>query len=205
MKRTGKVVFVLAALLSGLALGAVGGTGSRWIGNLLIFDGSSGNDAFRFDVNGLRGRFGSGAEAFWHGNSTHMMAGTSPGAGYIATATPFTIASVYVNGPTPLAATNYGGGVLPAHPFTVQAIRYRIRAAGSGGTTNVVFRTTDGVNNCDCSFACNAAAPANYRTTCSGTCAFASSASLTYSFSSLGDCAVKPDIMGNIEVEGFWQ
>lgn len=119
---------------------------------------------------------------------------------------PGTVASVYVNAPA-VASTTYGGGVLPTRAFTVQALRYRIRTIGSGGTTNAVFRVTDGTNNCDCGFACNLSTGSKH-TTCTattGTCALQAGASLTYSFNGIGDCSTGPDIMGNIDIEGFWQ
>lgn len=114
---------------------------------------------------------------------------------------PFTLDSVYVNEPT--TAKTYGGGVLPATSFLAQAIRYRTSLAGAGGTTNWVFRISDGSNNCDCSVACNTAA-GNLRTACSGSCTFAASASLTYSVNSIGDCATGATVLGNVTIEGRW-
>lgn len=195
---------LLLASLGLLLMGAVAGTASRWVGNLLVFDGTTGNNAFQFDVDGLRGDFGSGSDDYIDSNGTYARVGA--GAGYLASAQPFVLASVYVN--NLVAALTYGGRDLPANAFTVTAITYRVRAAGITGSTDNTFRISSAAGNCDCTFACNAAA-ANYRTTCTGTsgtgCAFAASSDLTFAFSGVGDCATATDIIGNIEVEGNWQ
>ena len=54
------VLVMLAGIVSvsGVALAAVAGTDSRWNGNSLEYQGSSGNDAFVFKTNGLRAHFG---------------------------------------------------------------------------------------------------------------------------------------------------
>lgn len=123
--------------------------------------------------------------------------------GYFTSTTPFALDSVYVN--TTISAFTYGGSVLPAHAFTAQAIRYRVRTVGSGGSTNATFRVSDGTNNCDFSFACNQAAASYRQATTAGTCTFAASATLSYAFSSTGDCTTKTDILGNIAIDGIWQ
>lgn len=206
----GVVGVLLASLLFAPgALAAVAGTASRWIGDQLVFDGTTGNNAFVFDVDGLRGKFGSGAEVFFAGNSTHMVLGTGSGAGYLASATPTVLKSVYVN--NLIAALTYDGMDLPARANTVTGIRYRLRAAGVGGTTNNTFSVTGSgasVGVCNCSFACNAA-QGNYYTACTnGTgvgCVFAASTDLAFAFTAVGDCATPTDVMSNIDVEGIWQ
>lgn len=122
--------------------------------------------------------------------------------GYFASTTPHTLSTVYVN--DTIFTLTYGGGVLPAHAFTAQAIRYRVRTAGSGGSTNATFRISDGSNNCDFSFACNQSTGAKRQAATAGTCAFAASATLTYSFTSPGDCTTTTDIQ-TIDIEGIWQ
>lgn len=132
--------------------------------------------------------------------------------GYLASKTPHTLSSVYINSPT-VASTTYGGETLPPNFFTVIAARFRLRAAGTGGTTNATFRASAtlfdaGTMNCDCAFACNSASQ-SYRIAClstdAGACIFTPDAGLTYSINSIGDCSVGPDIQGNLTVEGNWQ
>lgn len=121
----------------------------------------------------------------------------------INTAGPSTLSSVFVNAVT-VAATTYGGEVLPDAGFVVTAARFRVSVAGSGGTTDAVFRATDGVSNCDCPFACNQAS-GNKRVVCAGSCSFGAGAPLTYSFNSIGDCVTGPTVLGTVAVEGNWQ
>lgn len=201
-------LFVLVCF-AGFLTGAVAGTQSRWVGNMLVLDGSSGNNAIEFDVDGLRAKFGSGAEVFFAGNSTHMVLGTGSGAGYLASATPTTLDSVYVN--NVIGVLKFGGGDLPARANTITGIKYAIRAAGITGSTDNVFTITGSgasVGTCTCSFACNSAA-GNYRTACAnGTgvgCVFAASTDLSYDFTAIGDCVTPTDILGNINIEGIWQ
>lgn len=132
--------------------------------------------------------------------------------GYLASKTPHTLSSVYINAPT-VAATTYGGETLPPNFFTLTAVRFRLRAAGTGGSTNATFRASAvlydaGTMNCDCAFACNSASQ-SYRVAClstdAGACIFTPDAGLTYSVNSIGNCAVGPDIQGNVAVEGNWQ
>lgn len=140
---------------------------------------------------------------------TNSTATCAFGTEYTPSGTPFSIASVYVNN-IPQTGFVYGGGTLPAHAFTVQAIRYYVRTAGSGGTTNANFQIIDGSSDtCNCTYACNDNVGVK-RASCSsgaGTgCAFAASAALTYKYTTPGDCAAtSADIVGNIEVEGIWQ
>lgn len=193
---------VAILVVSGLALAA--GTKTRFEGNLLVFDGVSGANAFSFDVDGLRGDFGTGSTDYIDSNGTYARVGA--GAGYLASAQPFTLDSVYVN--NLVQVLTYGGGTLPARAFTVTGIKFYVRANGVGGTTNNTFQVTDGTNTCDCSFACNVGT-ASRRATCSngaGTgCVYAASAVLSYGFSAIGDCGTATDLLGNVSVEGNWQ
>lgn len=207
MKTSSRNILVVGALIAALflspqAFAAITGTATRWVNNLISLQGSSGSNAWELLTNGLRGDFGTGSEDHISSNGTHVIVGTGTGAGYVASSTPHTLTAVYTNLRLS-AGTTYGGGVLPAHPFTVQAIRYRIRQVGTAGTTNATWRIA-GAGNCDCTFACNAAV-GNYRSTCSGSCAFAASDNLTYSVTSIGDCGAGPDLLGNVTIEGIWQ
>src|SRR3990167_2746584 len=125
--------------------------------------------------------------------------------GLIRSTSPETISNVFVGAVT-VASTTYGGDVLPANAYTVTQVTFRTSAAGSGGTTDFAFRVSDGTNHCDCTFACNTGA-GNINTTCAGAggtgCAYAASASLTYSVNSIGDCTVGPTIVGNVQVRGY--
>ncbi len=164
----------------------------------------SGSNSFQ-QVDGARVDLGSAANDYLDSNGSYARVGG--GAGYLASATPFTLDSVYVNA-VPTAVT-YGGGGLPARAFTVVSIRHRVRTAGSGGSTNAVFQISDGTNTCTCSYACNATQGSKIITCANGAgtgCAYAASASLTYSYTSVGDCgATSADIQGNINVQGYWQ
>lgn len=199
----GWMVFGAILLMGALAFAA--GTKTRFEGNMLVFDGTTGNNAFFFDVDGLRGDFGSGSNDYLDSTGSYIRIGG--GSGYASSAIPFTLDAVYVNGVA--TATTYGGGVLPARAFTVTGIKYRVRTAGSGGTTNAVFQVSDGTNTCTCSYACNATQGSKLTACANGAgtgCVYAASATLTYSFTSVGDCAgTTADIQGNINVQGNWQ
>lgn len=114
---------------------------------------------------------------------------------------PITLTSIPLSGS--LSAATLNSLVLPARSFTVTAQRINVSVAGSTGSTNVVLRVTDGTNNCDASFACNATAGAK-RPTLSGTCTFSASATLTMSVNSTGDCVTPPVILGVLDIEGNW-
>lgn len=203
----GLAIFALMLFLTPGAFATVAGTISRWSGNELQFQGSSGSNGFSFKTDGLRGLFSSCADCFIAGDSTHLIVGTSTGIGYVASGTPGTLDSVYVN--TIPSAFTYGGGTLPAHPFTVQGIKFYVRTAGSGGTTNATFQVSDGTNTCNCTYACNQTTGGKRAACANGAgtgCVYAVSAVLTYAFTGVGDCAAtSADIEGNISVEGIWQ
>lgn len=203
-------VLLFALVVAPVALAAVAGTASRWSGNQLIFDGSSGNDAEKYDVDGLRLHLGTGSDDFIDSNGTYLRVGSSSG-GYLASATPETIASVYVN--NTISAFTYGGGTLSAHALTVTDIAYSIRTVGSGGidggiTDNNTFEVSDGTNKCGCTFACTQATGSHIALCVNdaGTgCVYAASAALTYGFPTLGSCTTSTDILGNLDVRGKWQ
>lgn len=67
------LVALVVGLLGGFALATQAGTASRWVNNELIFDGNSGNDAFQFDVNGLRAHFGTGTNDYCYSDGTSVV------------------------------------------------------------------------------------------------------------------------------------
>lgn len=76
--RTVALLFALLLVLSGsIASGAVSGTVSRWVGNILTFDGNSGSNAFTFDTNGLRGDFGLGNDDYIDSDGTNLQMATT--------------------------------------------------------------------------------------------------------------------------------
>lgn len=124
--------------------------------------------------------------------------------GYVASTTPHTMFVTYVN--NTITAVTYGGGTAPAHDFDVNAVRFYIRTAGSGGSTNATIRITDGATNCDCAFACNTAAgPQRIACSSAANCDFEASDTMTVSVSGVGDCTSTTDIQGNIEFETIWE
>lgn len=144
----------------------------------------------------------------WYRDTFTTLVASMSSGGYLASTTPHTLDSIYVN--NLLAALTYGGRDLPAHAFTFTSIAFRIRAAGATGSTDNTFVITgSGASTgvCNCTFACNSAI-GDYSATCSGGsgvgCAFAASTDIAYSFT-IGDCATPTDIVGNISVEGIWQ
>jgi hypothetical protein len=209
-----RTIIVLAALLivlaSFVAGATVAGTASRWVSNQLVFDGVSGNDAEKYDVNGLRFHPGSGTDDTIESNGTYLKVGPTVN-GYVASGTPFNVASVYVN--NLVQALTYGGGTLPARAFTVTDIAYSIRAGGALGvdggiTDNNAFQISDGTNKCGCTFACDQDAGPHIALCVNDAgvgCVYPASSSLIYGFSAVGSCTAATDILGNIDVRGKWQ
>jgi len=111
--------------------------------------------------------------------------------------------------PLTVSVQTLGGKILPSDRFLqFTAVSLRISAAGVGGSTDAIFRVTDGTNTCDCTFACNAVA-GNKRASCvsgggSG-CLFSTNADITYSWASAGNCVTPPAVLGNVDVNGVWQ
>ena len=173
-------------------------------------DRASGSNAYAILTNGARNDLGTGSNDYFASDGTNIIAGTSPGAGYIASAIPVVLSELYVNGL--IATITYGGVVLPAHPFTVTDLSYYVRTSGTcPGIKSVTFRITDGTNTCDCSWNGDEATGQHTPSgLCSGTggsgCAFPASASISYAFNAVGSsCAPTQDIAGNISVRGKWQ
>lgn len=175
----------------------------------LISTVASGSNALSMG-NGARVKYGVGTDTTIEGNGSYLKVG-STAAGYVASGTPFTLSSVYVN--NTILAFTYGGATLPARAFTVTDIAYNVRLGGAGGTDggatdNVTFQVSDGTNTCGCAFRCDHDAGSD-TTPCvndaGAGCVFAGSNALTYGFSSVGSCTVKTDILGNIDVRGRWQ
>lgn len=199
------LVGLLIVLSSFVAGATVSGTISRWSGNILILDGASGLNGWQMDTDGLRGDFGSGADDFCTSNGSYITCGVNS-VGYIASGTPETIASVYVN--NVIAPFTYGGGTLPARAHTITDISWNVRTAGAIGSTNNTFQISDGTNTCNCTMACNQTSGSKIASCANGAgtgCVYAASAALTYSFSALGDCVQPMDVLGNMTVWGKWQ
>jgi hypothetical protein len=118
------------------------------------------------------------------------------------------IFSAFVNAVT-TATTTYGAYEVPSGspgPLQINGFTFKIRTAGSGGTSNATYRVTDGSTTCDATLACNAASdtysliPVNG----SGACTFAAGAEVEFQVQGIGDCAVGPDILGNVTITGHW-
>lgn len=111
--------------------------------------------------------------------------------------------------PISVAPGSLAGKVLPPDRYLlITAVSLRVSVSGQTGSTDVVFRATDGTNVCDCAFACNIST-GNKRVACTGTggggCLLPPSADLTYSWESAGDCLTPPTVQGNVDVNGEWQ
>jgi hypothetical protein len=137
------------------------------------------------------------APVFCNGTSNLELGGTS--------AAEKVLAAVYVNGvPTlsPLGQfTQYGEVTLSSGGswVTMNAIAGDWYAGtGSGSLT---FRVHDGSNNCDCAIDCDVPLA---RSTCSGNCAFAASATVAI-FVLSSACTTAPVAIGNLHLMGVTQ
>lgn len=117
-------------------------------------------------------------------------------AGTLVSSTPY-LWDEYVNARI-VASTTYGGWT-PSHNVFVNKVSFFISAAGTVGSTNANLRITDGSSNCDCAFACNSSS--SVTVSCSGSCAFASAVPVTFTATSIGNCALGPNIAGNAMIE----
>jgi hypothetical protein len=139
-------------------------------------------------------------------SSARAVAGSNVDNGAPPVPGPTTLSSFLVNGV--VTAASYGGTVLPARAFLVQAVRFRVSVAASGAGT-VTLRASDGTNNCDAAVSCalattntslrQAAAPS------AGSCTFPASATITYSVASSTCAVTQPLVLGTVDVEGTWQ
>ncbi len=102
----------------------------------------------------------------------------------------------------------YDGIKLGDHTgFVVNAISFRIKTAGSGGTSNVTIDVNDGTNDCEATFACDHA-NGSVRLVPSGACTFPAGASVKLEILDSGggdpsDCTIQPEIPGNMQVIGY--
>lgn len=104
--------------------------------------------------------------------------------------------SVYVNGiPIGTMDSNTLGSTAGA---TVTAIAGSWVSGTSSDGGVLTFRITDGSNNCDCPVPCSGPTA---RSTCSGSCSFAASATLTPA-RVVGGCVTDPVALGNVQVLG---
>jgi len=162
--------------------------------------------AHTFNTNGVV-MSGAGLLFAYQNNGTNQITGTFDG--YIRSTTPFTLSSFFVNAAIPAGAQTYGGGVLPARAFTVNAVKGRVSVAAVGAGTHT-WQVTDGANLCNCAQACaGETANTNLRTTCAGAggtgCVYAASASLSYTTLSSTCATSQATYLGNVDIEGDWQ
>jgi len=199
-------------VMPSLAVGPSAGGRIIWVGtqnNLAISGGNGAGQPPTITASGIDANVslvhstrGTGTFCFQSALGTTC---TAPN-GYIASGTPFTLSSFYINGPVAGGGVTYEGIVLPARPFTVVALRFYNSTASSGAGTTTL-RVTDGTNNCDFAMSCaifSGNIPIRQAST-SGTCAFAASASLTYVDVSSTCATTQPAIKGTVDVEGNWQ
>jgi hypothetical protein len=121
-------------------------------------------------------------------------------ADYIRSESPLTLFSVYPAAAI-TATTAYGGHRLTVHAFTMTHLSGYVSSA-AGGVGSVIFRVSDGTNNCDVTLSCasDLAATGPIIKAASGTCAFAASAALSFSTTTAG-CTPNPTIL-NLDVVG---
>lgn len=125
--------------------------------------------------------------------------------GYLASITPDTLTSVWVNANT---TGLKGGHKLPARAFTVTGLSY-LDTVASVGAGSAVWTITDGTNTCTATVTCaaDAANSANRVATANGAgtgCVYAASAALTLTLTTAG-CATTQETFANVDIEGKWQ
>lgn len=75
-----KVVLLAALVLCAVpALATVSGSVTRWVGNILVLDGSSGSNGWQMDTDGLRGDLGSGSGDHLDSDGTCARVGSGTG------------------------------------------------------------------------------------------------------------------------------
>lgn len=110
------------------------------------------------------------------------------------------------------ASTAYTRTMLPSERgFLVSAVTAGVNAGpAASGAGTVVFRVTDGTNNCDCTANCTTTAPhfgstyAPVRVACSGSCLFAPGASVALQTTTANCASTLPTVV-SIDVRGYWQ
>lgn len=113
------------------------------------------------------------------------------------------------------ASTAYTRTKLPAdRGFQVTAVTSAINSGpAAAGAGTVVFRITDGTNNCDCTANCTTTAPHFGSTNapvridgaaCAGTCTFAPSASLLLQTTTANCASTLPTVV-SVDVRGIWK
>lgn len=110
---------------------------------------------------------------------------------------PFTYMSSYPNAVEATAVVL--AKKIASYSGTITNILVDINVTGLVGTTNAIYRVSNGTNNCDTAFACNATA-GPHAVTLTGTCTFAAGDTLTLSVNSQGDCTTAPNVR-SVEVE----
>lgn len=111
--------------------------------------------------------------------------------------------TVYLNTDL-VSGETYGGTIIDANtPNTLfTRIVGFVRTAGSGGSTDVSFDISNGVDTCSCTFACNiGTGPFAAACGSAGDCQFNANETLTFKVNSIGDCTIGPDIQGTLNIE----
>jgi hypothetical protein len=127
--------------------------------------------------------------------------------GYLASVTPHTLTSAYVNALL-ATGTTYGGHTVNK-AFTVTDVTLYVSVGSSVTAANQVFTITDGTNTCTATFACNTVTNTTGAKTVavangSGTgCVYAASAALSFSLTTQG-CGTAATVK-NVDIVGKWQ
>lgn len=140
------VVLVVALLSAPMVLAAIAGTGSRWAGDQLQYNGSSGNDAYQFKTSGLRAHMGTGANTWFSENA----AGNTTSGGPLSFVGD-TVANVYSSTPTTPGfnnITSFGGGRIASYEPYGGAPSWLLHPAFNfdGGFPFGVLETLSGYN-----------------------------------------------------------
>lgn len=107
------VVTCALILAAPVALATIAGTGSRWNGDQLQFNGSSGNDAVQFKTSGLRDHLGTGVNTWFAENAASNMTSGGP-LSFVGD----TVANVYSSTPSTPSfnnITSFGGGRITSY------------------------------------------------------------------------------------------
>lgn len=135
---------------------------------------------------------------FWYDLGTHKYQ-------QVAQQAPVFLKSMLLN--TSAAVGTIDAMIMPSSDIPLlDALHVYVGAAGTGGTTDVIFRATDGTLSCDFHIACNTA-PGPRRITSAdvGCTSMAAGSTITWSINQTGDCGVKTVFTGNVTPEARWR
>ncbi len=107
---------------------------------------------------------------------------------------------------TSVTVATLGGFTVSAVP-TFTALNMYLSVQGTGGSSNIEFRATNGgAGFCDFTLACNAALGAKRLLGSGSGCTnMLADDAVTLLITSIGDCATPATVLGNITLEGYWQ